>query len=210
MSEEISDSRASTSVEIHPLTPGRWDDLVALFGERGACGGCWCMWWRLPKREFEAQRAVERGAPNRVALRRLVDEGAPTGLLAYLDGQPVGWCAVAPREQLPRLGNSRTLRGPDEDGVWSVPCLFVARPYRRRGVSVALLRAAAAFAAAHGARVTEGYPVEARTARMPDTFAWTGLASAFAAAGYREVMRRSPSRPIMRRDAGPRPAPEPD
>jgi GNAT superfamily N-acetyltransferase len=201
----LSDGGAVSPVQIYPLAPDRWEDLLALFGERGACAGCWCMWWRLPKREFETGRAVEGGMPNRAALRRLVDAGVPTGLLAYLDGRPVGWCAVAPREQFARLGRSRTLRGPDEDGVWSVPCLFVARPYRRRGLSVALLRAASEYAAEHGARVTEGYPVEARTARMPDTFAWTGLVSAFAAAGYREVLRRSPTRPIMRRDAEPAP-----
>ena len=115
-------------------------------------------------------------------------EGAPTGLLAYSEGQPVGWCAVAPREAFVRLGTSRTLRGPDVDGGWSIACLFVARPFRRRGVSVALLRAAARYAAERGARVVEGYPVESRAEKMPDAFAWTGLAPTFVSAGY--VARR--------------------
>ena len=152
------------------------------------------MTWRLPAAQFER----DKGARNRAALRRLVEAGPPPGILAYDGDTPIGWCAVAPRTSYVRLARSRVLRPIDDVPVWSVSCLFVARAFRRRGVSVALLRAAAAFADEQGARVVEGYPVSPYADKMPDAFAWTGTAAAFLAAGYEEVARRSPSRPIMR------------
>jgi len=183
------------NIRIAPVTPARWDDLVALFGPRGACGGCWCMHWRRPAAEFT--RGKGRG--NRAALRRLVASGAVPGVLAYADGVPVGWCSVAPRDAYPRLERARVLRRVDAEPVWSVVCFFIARAHRRHGLSVALLEGAAAFARRRGARILEGYPVEPQASPMPDVFAWTGTAAAFRAAGFLEVARRSATRPIMRR-----------
>lgn len=180
---------------VEPLTPDRWDDLVALFGERGACGGCWCMWWRLRASEF-AQR---KGSGNRRAFQRIVASGPPPGLLAYVDGQPAGWVAVAPREQFVRLQTSRTLQPIDDRPAWAIPCFFIARPYRGRGLGVQLLEAAVRYARSQGARLVEGYPVDPRSGRLPDAFAWTGVPALFAAAGFTEVARRSPTRPIVRR-----------
>jgi GNAT superfamily N-acetyltransferase len=179
---------------IRPLTPARWKDLEALFGERGACGGCWCMFWRLSRSEFERQK----GRGNQQAFRKVVQRGDPPGLLAYDGRTPVGWCAVAPRADYPALARSRILKPVDHEPVWSVSCLFVARPYRRRGVSVRLLEAAAEYTRRRGGRIVEGYPVEPREDEVPDPFGWTGLASAFRQAGFREVARRSQTRPIMR------------
>jgi GNAT superfamily N-acetyltransferase len=181
---------------IRPLTMSRWKHLEALFGERGACGGCWCMFWRLPRAEFQRQK----GKGNRQAFKTLVRKGDPPGLIAYDGRVPVGWCAVAPRASYPALARSRILQPVDGEPVWSVSCLFVARPYRRRGVSVRLLEAAADYARRRGGRIVEGYPVEPPGA-APDAFVWTGLASAFRQAGFREVARRSPTRPIMRRES---------
>jgi GNAT superfamily N-acetyltransferase len=188
--------RQSPELHITPATRERWADLERLFGARGACGGCWCMHFRLPRPAYERGK----GEPNRRALRRLVESGRPPGLLAYEGAEAVGWCAVAPRAQYPRLARSRAMRPVDDRPVWSVVCLFVARTHRRRGVSTALLRAAAEFAAASGAEVIEGYPVEPRSGSMPDVFAWTGTASAFRKAGYLEVARWLPGRPVMRRE----------
>lgn len=182
-------------VQIHPLTPDRWADLETLFGPRGAVGGCWCMWWRLPRTEFERMK----GAGNRRAFQAVVEAGDPPGLLAYVDGQPAGWCAVAPREQYGALERSRVLKRVDEQPVWSITCFFVARPFRGRGLTVRLLEAATAHAAARGARIVEGYPVEPASPQAPPVFAFTGLASAFRKAGFVEVLRRSDTRPIMRR-----------
>jgi GNAT superfamily N-acetyltransferase len=177
-----------------PLTPERWPDVVKLFGPRGACAGCWCMVWRRPRAAWERGK----GSGNRDAFRRIVRTGPPPGVLAYAGGEPVGWCAVAPREAYVQLERSRVLKRIDAEPVWSVSCLFVTRTWRRRGLSVALLRAAGDFAASQGARIVEGYPVEPSSGTVPDAFAWTGTAAAFRSAGYEEVARGSPKRPIMR------------
>jgi GNAT superfamily N-acetyltransferase len=184
-------------VECHPLTEIRWRDFERLFGKNGACGGCWCMLWRVPRKQFEAQK----GERNRRAMRRLVASGEAPGLIGYLDGEPVGWCALAPREQYPGLARSRVLKPVDERPCWSVACLFVHRAHRHTGVSTKLLRAAVAHARARGARILEGYPIEPRRGEsLAPAFAWTGIASAFRAAGFAEVARRSATRPIMRRE----------
>ena len=183
-------------LEIHPLTPDRWKDFAALFGERGACGGCWCMWPRLARSKFQRHK----GAGNKKAMKRIVESGPPPGLVAYAGGQPVAWCALAPRETYCVLANSRILKPVDEQPVWSVVCFFVARPCRGRGLTTKLLDAAAKYARKQGARIVEGYPVEPKAgARSADVFVWTGLVSAFRRAGFEEVARRSPARPIMRR-----------
>ena len=178
---------------ILPLTPDRWDDFAQLFGKNGACAGCWCMWWRLPR----AQWVKQKGGRNKKAIRKLVREAGALGLLAYADGRPVGWCALAPRAEYPRLATSRTLKPVDDQPVWSVTCFFVARPFRRRGITVDLLKAAVGFAGERGAKIVEGYPVEPKQ-EQADAFVYTGLASAFRKAGFKEVARRSPTRPIMR------------
>jgi len=177
-----------------PATPERWDDLEELFGERGACGGCWCMFWRLTRKQFDAGK----GAGNKRALKRLVSTGREPGLIAYLKREPIGWCALAPRQDYVALERSRILKPVDDQPVWSVSCLFIKKGYRRRGVSTLLLRAALEFAAKHGARIVEGYPVEPAMEKMPDPFLWHGIPSAFLRAGFREVERRSRTRPIMR------------
>lgn len=181
--------------DIHPVTPERWDDLEALFGPRGACAGCWCMFWKKPRSEFERGK----GEGNRRALRTSVTRGEVPGLIAYDGEVPVGWCAVEPRERFPGLARSRVLAPVDEAPVWSVPCFFVARGWRRKGVTVALLRAAAAHAASRGAKLLEGYPIAPKQGKVADAFAWTGIAGAFEKAAFEEVARRSPTRPIMRR-----------
>jgi GNAT superfamily N-acetyltransferase len=183
-------------IRIEPVTPARWRDLESLFGARGACGGCWCMTWRLPRKQFNAQK----GDGNRLELKRLVESGPPPGLIAYVGGAPAGWCSIAPRACFPALARSRVWRAPDDRPVWSITCLFVLKPYRRQGLSVRLLRAAAAFAATQGAELVEGYPLDTDDA-LPPPFVWTGLASAFRKAGFEEVLRRSRHKPIMRRAA---------
>ena len=181
--------------EYHSLTPDRWGDLEELFGARGACGGCWCMLWRLKRSEFEKQK----GAQNKAAFKAVVDSGEAPGILAYANGSPIGWCALAPRETYPALDRSRVLKRIDDKPVWSIVCLFIARPYRRKGVSVELLKAASEYVRHRGGKIVEGYPVEPRKDDMPDVFAWTGIASAFRKAGFVECERGSDARPIMRR-----------
>jgi GNAT superfamily N-acetyltransferase len=191
----ITDSE-SERYSFSPLTSERWQDFASLFGERGACGGCWCMLWRLPASQFKAQK----GDGNREAMRTIIDGGEVVGLLAYVEGKAVGWCAVAPRESYPALARSRILRPVDGQACWSVSCLFIEKASRGQGLSVELLRAACGYARECGAGVIEGYPIEPQPARrLAPAFAWTGLAAAFRAAGFVEVARRSATRPIMRR-----------
>jgi GNAT superfamily N-acetyltransferase len=189
-----------SELKFYAATPSRWARLERLFGERGACGGCWCMAWRLPNKRWVAGK----GTKNKRALKRLVESGARPGILAFVGREPVGWCAVAPRQEYVTLARSRVLAPVDEQPVWSISCLFVLKPYRRQGLSVGLLRAAVEFAGRQGARVVEGYPVQPTMERTPDPFVWTGVPSAFRKAGFKEVARRSKSRPIMRVTVKPR------
>jgi GNAT superfamily N-acetyltransferase len=182
------------TLSIKPLTPDRWADLDALFGPSGACGGCWCMWWRLTRKDWEARR----GASNKRAFKRLVTRGDVPGLLAYAGREPVGWCAVEPRAAYPTLQRSPVLKPVDDQPVWAITCLFVARAWRRQGVSVKLIKAAADHAAKHGATIVEGYPKALRKKSVPDPDVFMGLPGAFEAAGFREVLRRTATRPIMR------------
>ena len=149
---------------------------------------------RLTRAEF----VHRQGAANRRAFKRIVQTGEPPGILAYSDDAPIGWCALAPREIYIRLERSRVLQPVDDQPVWSVVCFFVAKGYRRQGVSVKLLKAATAYAKSRGARTVEGYPFDYKSKQTPDPFVWTGLVGAFREAGFTEVLRRSPSRPIMR------------
>lgn len=144
---------------------------------------------------------AQKGDGNREGIHKLVLARQSPGLLAYAGSEAVGWCAVAPRECYVRLAGSRVLKPVGTQPVWSVTCFFVAREFRRRGVTVALLKAAAGFVRDHGGRIIEGYPIEPRL-DQPDVFVFTGLAAAFRKAGFREVARRSPSRPIFRRQLG--------
>jgi GNAT superfamily N-acetyltransferase len=189
--------RRASGHAIEPLTPARWPDLVKLFGPRGACAGCWCMWWRLARPQWTAGK----GDGNRRALERYVEAGHVPGLLAYEGGEPVGWVAVEPREAYPRLSRSRTLAAVDERPVWSLTCFFVARSHRRRGLTRALVRAALRHARSRGARIVEAYPVDRRE-RVADAWVYTGAASTFRALGFREVARRSATRPIVRKALG--------
>ena len=186
------------AIDIVPATPDRWPDLERLFGDRGACGGCWCMTWRLPHAVYERNK----GGANKRAFKKIVMSGDVPGLLAYANDQPVGWCSVAPRAVFSFLERSRILKPVDDKPVWSVSCLFVLRQYRGQGISVRLLKAAIDHARRQGAPAIEGYPHDP-DAKMPDAFAWTGVASAFRRAGFTEVVRRSSHRPIMRRNLRP-------
>jgi GNAT superfamily N-acetyltransferase len=152
------------------------------------------MFWRLPRKQFDGGK----GPANKKAFKAIIKSGAEPGVIAYHNLEPIGWCAVAPREQYIALERSRILQPVDEQPVWSISCLFVKKPYRRQGISSQLLRAAVDLAANQGARVVEGYPVEPSMEKMPDPFLWHGVPSAFTAAGFKEVLRRSQSRPIMR------------
>ncbi len=152
------------------------------------------MLWRLTNKQFTAQK----GEGNRAAMQQLVAGGTVPGILAFDGSEPVGWCALAPRTDYPALARSRVMKPVDDQPCWSVSCLFIRRDYRKKGVATFLLKAAAKHARNQGAQILEGYPVEPREKDIPPAFAWTGIPKAFEMAGFSEVARWSPTRPIMR------------
>jgi GNAT superfamily N-acetyltransferase len=184
----------AATLDYRPLTTANWADFERLFGSRGACGGCWCMSWRLARAAFNQGK----GGANRSAMRALVEKGDEPGILLYKDGLAVGWCSVAPRTEFVALSRSRVWAPVDDRPVWSISCFFVAKEHRNQGLSVELLRAAVTFAQSRGARIVEGYPQELDGGPLPASFAWTGIASAYRKAGFKEALRRSEKKPIMR------------
>jgi len=187
-----------SELEFHLLTAERWDDLVALFEHHGNPGYCWCMIWRLPSSAYRQLDSGER----RQALQTLVNSGVPTGILAYLDGEPVGWCSVAPRETYLRLERSKTLKRIDDLPTWSVVCFYLNRKLRHRGLPVELLTAAVDFAFSQGAEVVEGYPVDRHKDEDGNwqpvaSYRFMGSVSTYEKAGFHQVGVAS-SRRIMR------------
>lgn len=179
------------------LTDTSWHQLETLFGERGACAGCWCTYFRQSAKEFKANQYE----PNRKMMHGIVSSGEIPGLIGLVDGQPVAWIAIAPREATPRLEKSRVAARFDETPVWSITCLFVEKGFRRKGISVRMIDAASAYAFAQGAPAVEAYPIDMKPGEsQPDAFVYHGLASAFRKAGFTELARRSAKRPLMRRD----------
>jgi GNAT superfamily N-acetyltransferase len=176
-----------------PLDKSRWNDFVKLFGERGACGGCWCMTWRLRSSDF----AEMKGEKNKKAIQKVVSNGEPVGVIGYLNDEPVAWCAVAPREKFLRLENSRVLKRIDDQPVWSVTCFFITKPFRRKGLSVEMLKGVIEYCKKQKVKIIEAYPSELKK-DLPDAFVWTGIASSFLKAGFIVAARNSKTRPIMR------------
>ena len=183
-----------SELSFHPLTPERWGDFETLFGKSGACGGCWCMWWRLAASQFNEQK----GDKNKKSMKKIINEGRIPGILAYHEGRAIGWCSVAPREEYPRIDRSRILKPIDEQPVWSIVCFFVMKGFRRQGVTQQLIAEAIKFAKKQKAKIVEAYPVDPQKPDTPDVFVYTGLANAFRKTGFTEVARRSETRPIMR------------
>lgn len=178
---------------VKPIKRNLWPDLEELFGLNGACGGCWCMFWKLRGKAYDESR----GSAARQMHKSLVDTGTVTGLLAYLDGEVVGWVAVEPRRAYEKLAHSRALKPVDDEEVWSVTCFFVRKDYRKQGITVSLLKAAVEHVRSQGGRIVEGYPVDVKDKAAPP-FIFTGTASAFQQAGFEEVARNAPTRPIFR------------
>lgn len=184
-------------VNVRPLGQGDWPLVETLFGEKGACGGCWCMYWRVPHggQAFDALL----GPPARSALYGLIEAGKVHALLAVDDGQPVGWLCLGPVGDFPRISTVKALRHASQPDTWTVVCLYLDRHARRKGLGTRLLAAAREYAFDHGASVLEGYPVTVRPgSRMADAFAWTGVPAMFERAGFSHVERGPETRGIWR------------
>ena len=173
------------TVEVHPATPDRFDDVAAILAPKNPdAPACWCLSYRLPNREFSALAGPERPA----RLRRFAEDGVPPGVLAYVDGEPAGWCSVSPRSSYHRLVHSRTIPVVDDTAVWSVICLVIRPAFRGRGLSGALLEGAVGFARSHGAPMLEAYPIDPDGGRVSSAFAYVGTTTLFERAGFERVV----------------------
>jgi GNAT superfamily N-acetyltransferase len=187
--------RESGAFQAQPLTPATWVDLEQLFGLPGGSivRGCWCMFYRKT-----GQASGLAGAANKQAMCDLVDRGTVTGLIGYLDGSPAGWISLGPREDYLKLRRSPIMKPVDDAEVWSVVCSYVARPYRGAGLQHRLLAAAIDFAERQGVAILEAYPVD-KAERSNDDNMFFGSRGLYERAGFAEVLRRSPTRLVMRR-----------
>ncbi|GMU02558.1 GNAT family N-acetyltransferase [Corallococcus caeni] len=184
------------------LTPELWPDLEKLFGPNGACGGCWCMYWRIP----EGERYDDvRGPDAKRRFKALVASGEAKGVLAYADGEPVGWATFGPRRDFPRLDRAPSFKCDDADAVSSVPCFFIHRNWRNQGVATALLAAVEAAVRRDGPRTLEGYPVKPPRgeARISNGMAYTGTLPFFLKRGYVHVADRPAGKQRVRKALSP-------
>jgi GNAT superfamily N-acetyltransferase len=182
--------------EVHPATKARWANLDALF-DRPVVRTCFCMFYR------KSGGGTGVGRQNRRTMKALVDRGTVPGLIGYEDGVPVAWVSLGPREDYPKLGRSSVMKPVDERPVWSIVCFFVDRRARGRGLSERMLRAAVEYARSRGARLIEAYPVDADERIDPGSM-FFGAKSMYDRAGFREVARRRPTRPVVRKPLRPR------
>jgi len=182
-------------VKVRELGTDDWPVIERLFGDKGACGGCWCMWWRVPRGGKLWEES--KGAKNRRAFKRLLTAGKVFGCLAFVDDEPVGWCCVGPRADFPRLERTKALQTEWDEGTWSVTCFYIKAGFRGKGVASALLPKSVALAKRRGARVIEGYPVKPKTKKaVPAAFAWTGIPNLFERCGFDCSPGPEPSRDI--------------
>lgn len=196
-----------SAITFRPGNEVPWDDLDLVFGERGDPGTCHCQWLKLPDREFTDMPNDERTRRFRAEVG-CDDPGArrTTGVVAYRDGEPVGWVAVEPRPAFVRLRKTRVpWSGRDEDradeGVWAIACFVVRKGHRRQGVSRALVVGAVEHARRNGARAVEGYPMQFAPGK-DDVWGelFVGARSTFADAGFHEVTHPTARRYVMRLD----------
>ncbi|MQW77838.1 GNAT family N-acetyltransferase [Nocardioides sp. dk4132] len=186
--------------ETHPLTPGRFEDFADVVNRNRRATHCWCLSHRLRAREIE-----ELGGGSREqAMRALCEREHPPGVVAYRDGEPVGWCNIGPLAEITRLAGSRLIRPVDDVAVWSIVCVVVRAGHRRQGVTAQLIEGAVAYAAAHGAPAVEAHPVDP-PGRMDQTMAFVGTRPMFERAGFRvlgttDAVASGMPRLVMRRD----------
>lgn len=192
---ELPDYDITDEMTFEPLSRKNWHLFTELFGERGACGNCWCMYFRLGKGEFTEGKQDDG---NKNAMKQLVWDDMPTGLLGIYEGRAIGWCAFAPRADYPKLQRSRVHKPIDNEPVWSVTCFFIDKQFRRMGVSVAMLKGLIGYAREQDIAIIEAYPAIPTQESLPDSFAWIGLYRSFEKAGFQIVDHTSKSRPMVR------------
>lgn len=186
-------------VRYEELRPGLWSAVERLFGPNGACGGCWCMWWRAESRKVWNEI---KGAGAKKAFKNLVQEGKAHGILAFAKDEPVGWCSFGPRKDFPSLERVRAYKRDDTADVWSINCFFIHRKWRGKGLSRGLLNAAVEAIRRRGIKLVEAYPSTTTRdgRRLSGGLAWTGPIKIFEEIGFKTVQSTNPNplKPLMR------------
>ena len=190
-----SDKEFLEQLTFEPLTKDNWGKFLQLFGNKGACGNCWCMYYRLKKQDYQEGKQDDG---NKNAMKEIVWDNRPEGILGFYDGQPIAWCAFAPREDFLKLEKSRVHKRIDDQPIWSIPCFFIDKAFRRHGVSVELLKGVINYARKEGIKIIEAYPTTPTQEKLPDSFAWIGLYKSFERAGFTIVDQTSKNRPMVR------------
>ena len=184
-------------IRIAPASAERFDDVEHALTGGGDGASCWCQWWMLRNKDFQSLSNEQR----RELLREDLHAPVPSALIAYVDGAPAGWVKVAPRPDQPRLAATRDFQQSpepfDDASVWAITCFVVRREFRGEGLAARLLDAAVDHARTHGARIVEGYPVDTAATKTSANDLYHGALSSFAAAGFTEVARPKPARPIV-------------
>lgn len=185
-------------VEIKELAPELWQDYEALFGANGACGGCWCMSWRIEKGE---KWKDIKGDAAKKRMKKLIAAGKAHGLLAYVDDEPVGWCSYGMRSDYSRLDRAPSLKCDDADSVWSIPCFFVKRGFRGKSIGTQLVQQALKSIAVRGGKLAESYPSSPfkNGEKTPDAFAWTGTIAMFEKNGFEKADDKTGGKIRMRK-----------
>ncbi|MCO4293774.1 GNAT family N-acetyltransferase [Solitalea sp. MAHUQ-68] len=178
------------------LTISNWFQFEKLMGDKGGCGGCWCMAFRLSTKEFNEQKYEG----NKSSMYSLVEEGRPIGIIAFCEDEPIGWIALAPREDYLKIEKSRSLKPIDDKPVWSITCFFIGKEFRRVGLSKLLIKGAVDFARYKGIKTLEAYPAIPYDNKVPAAFLWVGILSAFLLNGFEVVKQNGKSRAIVRLD----------
>ena len=186
-------------LRIEPLTDERWDDLVELFERPGAsiARGCYCMYYRRSGKH-DVPAGMTYSEANKRALRKLVDRGVVPGLIGYEKDRPIGWVSLGPREDYAKLRRSPVMKPVDERPVWSIVCFVVDPAARHRGIAEAMLNGSVKWARKQGVTLLEAYPCDKRKESADDSM-WFGAKPMFDRAGFVEVARRKPTRPVMRK-----------
>ncbi len=184
-----------TDLTFKPLIMDCWEDFEELFGEKGACQGCWCMYFRITSKEFNKNT----GKGNKLALKTLVKSGGMPGILAFQNGKAVGWCSFGPRTDFVRLKTSRYCKAIDEEPVWSIVCFFIHKSHRKQGISQALLHAAIDYIKKQKVKIIEAYAISPKAGKKPSNIdAYVGPEAIYKKAGFKVVARHAEHRPIMR------------
>lgn len=184
----------NSNLRFDPLTSSNWKQFEELMGEKGGCGNCWCMFFRIPYKTFQANKPDG----NKKLMKQLVNKGLPQGLIASMNNEPVGWIALAPREDYMKLANTRVFKPVDDKPVWSITCFFIKKGFRRMGLSQQLIKGAVNFAKRKKIKTLEAYPAIPYNEKVPYPFLWVGVLSSFIKNGFKIVRQSSKSRAMVR------------